>query len=327
MYNHHVNIACWPLAVLAITSCLLYSIQGRSIEVCGIPMCDPENLCTCSNGIPDRNDPCGGLIHYCSDGGKCKDEEHGCSAENCFEYHINYESEDLPNKITGVDSANDCQDFCQKEKSCNYFTYMIDTKECRLKEMRSQRKNDFKSISGRKYCAKNSEKEQKNNEEETSTCMCSDYMYGSWGNCSKVYGNGPICYVVEPSNCIDKTFSAKTGRYYSWNACREPENPFDNEKKNPLKQVCKKSTIYINPRQVKIPEEVQVISDSCTTKYERKCMNIPYPEYPDVDKDACRNIPVQVCKGKVETKTTYKYETVYEEVEEIKCEPTTSDNK
>ena len=78
--------------------------------------------------------------------------------DDCFEYHINYESEDLPNKITGVDSANDCQDFCQKEKNCNYFTFMIDTKECRLIEMRSQRKNDYESISGRKYCTRNSEK-------------------------------------------------------------------------------------------------------------------------------------------------------------------------
>ena len=78
--------------------------------------------------------------------------------DDCFEYHIDYESEDLPNKITGVDSANDCQEFCQKEKNCKYFTFMIDTKECRLKEMRSQRTKNFESISGKKYCARNSKK-------------------------------------------------------------------------------------------------------------------------------------------------------------------------
>jgi len=241
MYNHHVNIAGWPLAVLAITSCLLYSIQP--ILGCSIPKCLPnENVCTCSNGRPKPipGSFCGGLIHYCSDGGKCKPEENGCSAE------------------------------------------------------------------------------QRNKDEETSTCMCSDYMYGSWGNCSKVYGDGPICYVAEPSNCIDKKFSSKTGRYYSWNACREPENPFNNENKNPLKQVCKKST-SIKPRQVKTPEEVQVISDQCQTKYRQECINVVG--------FACKTIPYQVCKGKTEIRTTYKYKTVYEQVEEIKCEPTTSDNK
>ena len=55
---------------------------------------------------------------------------------------------------------------------------------------------------------------------ETKTCMCSDYMNGSYGNCSKTYGNGTICYVVEPSNCADKTFSSSTGKYYSWDACK-----------------------------------------------------------------------------------------------------------
>ena len=75
-----VNIAGWPLAVLAITSCLLYSIQP--ILGCSIRCPQNENVCTCSNGTPKPipSSLCGGLIHYCSDGGKCKPEENGCSA-------------------------------------------------------------------------------------------------------------------------------------------------------------------------------------------------------------------------------------------------------
>lgn len=73
-----VNIAGWSLAVLAITSSLLCSIQP--ILGCSIHCPPNESVCTCSNGTPKPipSSLCGGL--WCSDGGKCKPEENGCSA-------------------------------------------------------------------------------------------------------------------------------------------------------------------------------------------------------------------------------------------------------
>ena len=69
-----------------------------------------------------------------------------------MEYHISYDSEDLPQKIVGVDSANACQRFCQQENRCNYFTYIIETGYCKLKATKSNRKVVYQTISGKKYC-------------------------------------------------------------------------------------------------------------------------------------------------------------------------------
>ena len=53
--------------------------------------------------------------------------------ETCFEYHISYGSEDLSQKIVGVDSANDCQRFCQEEKPYNHYSHIMETGDCKLK--------------------------------------------------------------------------------------------------------------------------------------------------------------------------------------------------
>jgi len=74
----------WSPALLALASCLLYSVQvtqGCSFD-CGLW----ERVCTCSDGKPEPEpwqptDSCYGKIHYCSVGGKCKPEENGCPAE------------------------------------------------------------------------------------------------------------------------------------------------------------------------------------------------------------------------------------------------------
>ena len=72
--------------------------------------------------------------------------------EKYFEYHIRYDSEDLPHKIVGVDSAIACQRFCQQEKLCNYVTYFIESGYCKLKASKSKRKVVYETISGKKYC-------------------------------------------------------------------------------------------------------------------------------------------------------------------------------
>ena len=62
-------------------------------QACSV-LCPPnENVCTCSDGRPKPTpdpvtgfvlqDSCGGLIHYCSDGGQCKPEENGCPVGEC----------------------------------------------------------------------------------------------------------------------------------------------------------------------------------------------------------------------------------------------------
>ena len=80
-------MAGWSPAILAIASCLLYSIQHS--QSCSV-VCPPkEKICTCPDGKPTPTpdpsgfvaiDSCGGLIHYCSVGGECKPEENGCPA-------------------------------------------------------------------------------------------------------------------------------------------------------------------------------------------------------------------------------------------------------
>ena len=53
-------------------------------------------------------------------------------------------------------------------------------------------------------------------------CSCSHYVAGNgYGNCKKSFRKGgPICYVNEPSTCMDLEVSSRYGnRRYSWEAC------------------------------------------------------------------------------------------------------------
>ena len=41
-----------------------------------------------------------------------------------------------------------------------------------------------------------------------------------YGNCLKTFGKGPICYVKEPTTCVDVVTSGSQGPTgYSWLAC------------------------------------------------------------------------------------------------------------
>ena len=41
-----------------------------------------------------------------------------------------------------------------------------------------------------------------------------------YGNCLKIFGKGPICYVKEPTTCVDVVNSGSQGPTgYSWLAC------------------------------------------------------------------------------------------------------------
>ena len=59
-------------------------------SACSVFCPEGEIICTCSDGRPEPtpdpisgiviSDSCGGKIHFCSVGGVCKPEDHGCPA-------------------------------------------------------------------------------------------------------------------------------------------------------------------------------------------------------------------------------------------------------
>ena len=57
------------------------------------------------------------------------------------------------------------------------------------------------------------------------SCSCSEYVNANgFGNCTKVYGKGPICYVNKPSNCQDlQRSTTDPDKQYSWEACEKTQ--------------------------------------------------------------------------------------------------------
>ena len=53
------------------------------------------------------------------------------------------------NKV--LDSAQDCQKYCQEYKECEVFTYFIGSKKCFIKS-KTGKKEASHAISGPKYC-------------------------------------------------------------------------------------------------------------------------------------------------------------------------------
>ena len=55
---------------------------------------------------------------------------------------------------------------------------------------------------------------------ESANCSCSDFvdMYG-YGNCLRSWAGRVMCYVTEPSTCIDAIYWPEIGKNYSYNAC------------------------------------------------------------------------------------------------------------
>ena len=83
------------------------------------------------------------------------------SIENCFEVDRDYVGYDInsdpSHPLYGLgpgmrDSVQACQELCQMEKNCEYFTYGISMKACWLKTSDSGRKRWPVTISGKKYC-------------------------------------------------------------------------------------------------------------------------------------------------------------------------------
>ena len=50
-----------------------------------------------------------------------------------------------------LESAEDCQKFCQKYEECEVFTYFTESKKCFIKSQ-AGKKEAAKAISGPKYC-------------------------------------------------------------------------------------------------------------------------------------------------------------------------------
>ena len=80
----------------------------------------------------------------------------------CFEDDIDYRGYDInkhPNnayyaKGAGKrNSAKECQQLCQQEASCKFFTHHISKKECWLKTRSSSRRQNSGSTSGPKTCS------------------------------------------------------------------------------------------------------------------------------------------------------------------------------
>jgi hypothetical protein len=51
----------------------------------------------------------------------------------CFEYHTNYQGENLANMPTWADDDYGCQSQCNLSSSCKWFVYFIEKHECFLK--------------------------------------------------------------------------------------------------------------------------------------------------------------------------------------------------
>ena len=69
----------YPAFLVVVSMLLIEVFEIQIIEGCSPPDCGPnEKNCECNEGEPLEN-LCFGRIYYCSTGGQCKPEEHGCA--------------------------------------------------------------------------------------------------------------------------------------------------------------------------------------------------------------------------------------------------------
>ena len=80
---------------------------------------------------------------------------------NCFENDIDYPGYDINKDPNGAnyangagkrDSAKECQQLCQQEIGCKFFTHNQSSRQCWLKTLASSRRQNGGSTSGPKTC-------------------------------------------------------------------------------------------------------------------------------------------------------------------------------
>ena len=75
---------------------------------------------------------------------------------NGFDINVRTDKKDYGEATRKADSVWACQGVCQKTDDCEFFTYIIEQKECRLKTIDSFLKWSFARkrghVSGKKFC-------------------------------------------------------------------------------------------------------------------------------------------------------------------------------
>eukprot|EP00922_Rhytidocystis_sp_ex-Travisia-forbesii_P003237 GHVS01004741.1.p1 GENE.GHVS01004741.1~~GHVS01004741.1.p1 ORF type:complete len:764 (+),score=110.17 GHVS01004741.1:138-2429(+) len=76
----------------------------------------------------------------------------GGGSWGCFEENIQYVGWDISGRASMVQSAHDCQNRCQGDPGCDYFSFQPNTTECFLKASNFGRAPGAGSVSGPKFC-------------------------------------------------------------------------------------------------------------------------------------------------------------------------------
>merc|ERR1712020_714844 len=74
-----------------------------------------------------------------------------CQDTDCFDYETDYNGSQLK-RIRNIQNAKHCQNECQKNEECQYFTYSTWDLFCNLKSGRTNVISHKNAISGPKLC-------------------------------------------------------------------------------------------------------------------------------------------------------------------------------
>ena len=73
--------------------------------------------------------------------------------ESCFETDTDFYGYDIVNKY-GINDQKECQEYCQNNTLCNFWTYQPSSTGCFLKTADSGRATSLGLMSGPKFCSK-----------------------------------------------------------------------------------------------------------------------------------------------------------------------------
>ena len=73
--------------------------------------------------------------------------------ESCFETDTDFYGYDIVNKY-GINDQKECQEYCQNNTLCDFWTYRPSDTRCYLKTADLGRKSSQGAMSGPKYCSK-----------------------------------------------------------------------------------------------------------------------------------------------------------------------------
>ena len=73
--------------------------------------------------------------------------------ESCFETDIDFYGYDLEGP-SGINNPKECQEYCQNNHLCNFWTYRASSTICYQKTADLGRKSSQGAVSGPKFCSK-----------------------------------------------------------------------------------------------------------------------------------------------------------------------------